>query len=85
MKHNLFLDINSKNDVIIKSSQGLRFLGVNIKKDNIDLNSRNWCRSLNNVNFENLSSYRGLVKNFSNYEKLKYFDYNFLNKINIII
>jgi RNA-directed DNA polymerase len=83
LKQNLFLNINPNNDIIIKARQGIKFLGVNITKDGVDLNNRNWQKSLENVNIQNLSSYRGLVKNFSNYEKLKYFDYNLLNKIDI--
>ncbi|MFA5644697.1 MAG: reverse transcriptase domain-containing protein [Patescibacteria group bacterium] len=83
LKQNLFLSINPNNDIIIKARQGVKFLGVIITKDRVDLNNRNWQKSLENVNIQNLSSYRGLVKNFFNYEKLKYFDYNLLSKIDI--
>jgi retron-type reverse transcriptase len=83
LREKLKLEINNKSDILIKAVEGINFLGVKIFQDRINLSNRNLNRSLNKINLQNLSSYRGLVKSFSTKDKINYFDYNVLAKIDL--
>lgn len=61
LSNNLRLEINARNDIIIKANRGLRFLGAVIQPYGRRLNRRNHRRLRKNLALNNLSSYRGLV------------------------
>ena len=71
----LDLEINSKNDVIVKARWGLHFLGVEIFSGGRRLNKRNWKRIFERCDLLNVSSYGGLVRQHSNLKKVKYFNW----------
>ncbi len=68
---NLLLEINSKNDIIIKASYGLKFLGVWIYPQGRKLNKRSWKRVRMRLEQKNISSYSGLVKKHSKEKFIK--------------
>jgi hypothetical protein len=57
----LRLEINDCNDIIIKTTQGLKFLGAMIYPWGRQLSKRNIRRLRNNLTLDNLPSYRGLT------------------------
>lgn len=61
LKVNLRLDINPKNDIMVKAKNGIHFLGVDIFPYGRRLRSRNVKQAMNNLTASNLSSYYGLV------------------------
>jgi len=61
-RQHLGLTINSKNDVIIKAKDGLKFLGVEIFPNSRRLKNRNIDRAMNRISPANASSYQGLAK-----------------------
>jgi RNA-directed DNA polymerase len=61
---NLKLVLNPKNDIIVKTNHGLRFLGAFITPEAINLNKRNRKRVIKKLNTSNASSYFGLVKKY---------------------
>ena len=61
----LNLNLNSKNDIILKVGHGLKFLGVMILPDGRNLNKRNRKRIKNRISFKNVGSYYGLVNKHS--------------------
>lgn len=82
LKEKLLLDINTKNDIIVKIKQGLKFLGVKIFPKGRKLNKRNWNRARAKLNIRNISSYSGLVKQHSKEKIIKEFNWTILEKIN---
>jgi RNA-directed DNA polymerase len=58
----LQLEINAKNDIIIKVKWGLKFLGVWIYPGGRKLNKRNKKRIRTRLEHKNIPSYSGLVK-----------------------
>lgn len=64
----LGLKINHKNDIIIKASQGVKFLGVIIYPQGRKLNKRNIKRIKDKSDLSNISSYVGLAR--ANHQKL---------------
>lgn len=75
MSNKLRLEINTHNDIIIKASRGVRFLGAVVQPYSRRLNKRNNRRLRRRVNLNNLSSYSGLI---SQYEKDKINEINWL-------
>jgi len=75
LMNELRLEMNPKNDKIIKAGHGLRFLGVVIKPDERNLNKRNRKRIQNRINYKNVGSYYGLVKNHTLSEFSHEFDW----------
>lgn len=65
LNDNLRLQLNPKNDIILKASHGLRFLGDMIRPDDRALNRRNCNRIRRRLSFANIGSYHGLVKQHS--------------------
>ncbi len=57
----LHLELNSKNDKIMKARHGLKFLGVIIWPTGRHLNKRSFSRISTRINQDNVSSYRGLL------------------------
>ena len=84
LQKKLGLEINNKNDIIIKTRWGLKFLGVWIYPKGRRLNKRNWCRIKAKLSYKNISSYSGLVKQHSKEKRLKEFNWQILEKLNEI-
>ena len=61
----LKLNLNPKNDKILKPVHGLKFLGVVISPEDRRLNKRNKKRIKNRISFKNVGSYYGLVNKHS--------------------
>lgn len=81
LKEKLRLEINYKNDVIVKAGQGLHFLGCRIFPGGRRLNNRNLARIKNRVNINNLASYGGLMRAHGSYKKIKEFYWEILEKM----
>ena len=81
LREKLRLEINAKNDIIVKIRWGLNFLGVEIFPGGRRLNKRNWNRARARVNAQNISSYSGLVKQHSKNKKIKEFNWIILEKL----
>jgi len=73
LENDLHLKINTKNDVIRKIKQGLKFLGVVIYPGGRKLNRRNEKRISRNLEINNISSYWGLVQKHGNIKGKKLF------------
>jgi len=82
LKERLHLEINAKNDIIIKANWGLKFLGVWIFLKGRKLNKRNWQRAKDKLNYKNISCYVGLVKQHSRKKRIKEFSWIILEKLN---
>jgi retron-type reverse transcriptase len=80
LKERLCLEINYKNDIIVKIRHGLKFLGVEIFLDGRRLKTRNWKRAQERLNFSNVSSYRGLIDKHSNLKRRQYYNWIILKK-----
>lgn len=65
------LQINPKNDIIIKPKQGLYFLGVDIFPFSRRLKKRNWKKVIENLDEKNFSSYLGFVKKHSSRKRIR--------------
>ncbi|MFA7278130.1 MAG: hypothetical protein WC101_04065 [Candidatus Gracilibacteria bacterium] len=61
LRDSLGLELNAKNDKIIKARHGLRFLGVIIWPRGRKLNTRSVGRIHTHLNEKNIASYRGLL------------------------
>lgn len=81
LKDELKLQVNPKNDKIIKTCHGLRFLGVKLWPSGRTLNKRNLSRARTRLNARNISSYSGLIKKHSNAKQIKQFDWLASEKI----
>ena len=60
----LRLEINRRNDIIIKADEGVKFLGVLITPERITLSPRNNRRWRRRLDLNNLASYSGLIRQF---------------------
>lgn len=78
----LKLQINAKNDIIIKAKRGLKFLGIWIYPKGRKLNDRNWRRAKEKLNYKNISSYSGLVKQHGKEKRIKELNWIILEKLN---
>lgn len=83
IERKLKLEINAKNDIIIKTRWGLKFLGVKIFPKGRKLNKRNWLRVKTRLNHRNFSSYSGLVKQHSKEKIIKEFNWIVLEKLDL--
>jgi len=77
----LKLEINKKNDIIVKAKRGLKFLGVWIFPFGRRLNKRNWSRARVLLNNANIASYSGLVKQHSKQKRIKEFNWVIIEKL----
>ena len=80
LRQNLMLKIKSKNDIIVKTKWGLKFLGVQIFPKGMRLNKKNWQKINIRLNHKNISSYSGLIKKYDK-KKLQYFNWQVMKKI----
>ncbi|OQA03273.1 MAG: Reverse transcriptase (RNA-dependent DNA polymerase) [bacterium ADurb.Bin400] len=71
----LKLSVNRKSDIIIKTKNGIHFLGVEIYPTGRRLKKRNWYRAITLLSPKNYSSYSGLVKQHGSEKKKKHFDW----------
>jgi len=75
LNDSLRLNLNPRNDKILKAGHGLKFLGVVIRPDGRNLNRRNMKRIKNRITLRNAGSYYGLVKKHSLSEFRHEFDW----------
>lgn len=75
LKNELKLDINPKSDKIIKSTYGLKYLGVKIWPYGRKLSKRNISRIETRLKINNIASYSGLIKKHGNKKSIKKFDW----------
>lgn len=75
LNQELKLQINAKNDKLIKTKDGLRFLGVILWPSGRTLNKRNFKRAHQRVKSNNVSSYSGMMKQHAKYKEVKYFNW----------
>lgn len=61
LQGNLRLTVNPKNDIFIKPTRGIKFLGVKIYPHGRKLLPKNWRRVNDKINLSNMASYRGLI------------------------
>ncbi len=78
---NLKLNINSRNDILLKVRRGVHFLGVNIFPRGRTLKTRNWNRIRKRLNLKNSASYLGLVKQHGNYKRIKELNWRIIAEI----
>lgn len=83
LRNELYLEINPKNDIIVKAKCGVRFLGVWIYSKGRKLMERNWRRALDRVNYKNAPSYSGLIKQHENKKRIKLFNWEVLRRLNL--
>ena len=69
----LKLDLNPKNDKILKVRHGLKFLGVVLWPNGRKLNKRSICRVQSRLCHKNVSSYYGLVSKHHNQKNINEF------------
>jgi RNA-directed DNA polymerase len=79
LKEKLRLEINERNDIIIKAKWGLKFLGTVIFPRGRKLTKRNLARTKEKLDFKNISSYSGLLKKYSNPKNIKKFNWIILD------
>jgi hypothetical protein len=75
LKNVLKLDINLKNDKILKPGHGLKFLGVVIWPGRRKLNNKNRSRLIRKLNNSNFSSYYGLISKNEKHKQMKRFNW----------
>ena len=72
INNELKLEINGKNDIIVKAKWGVKFLGAVIYPSGRSLNSRNRHRLWKRLNISNASSYHGLIRQFQSKQLAEY-------------
>ena len=77
----LKLNINPKSDKILKSKQGLKFLGVVIWPSGRRLSKRNEVRVQEKLTLTNVASYRGVVTQHTSDKKIREFSWITLEKL----
>ena len=82
LREKLWLEINTKNDIIVKAGCGLKFLGVEIFPKGRRLSKRNWNRARERLKLKNIPSYSGMVKQHSKEKRIKEFNWRILEKLN---
>jgi len=81
LNEKLYLSINYKNDILVKTKRGVHFIGVDIFPFGRRLKKRNWKKVINNLDEENFSSYLGLIKKHSNRKKIREINWRIYGKI----
>lgn len=74
----LHLTVNSKNDVIVKARQGIRFLGVDIFPTGRRLHQRTLHRALERMRYQNIPSYHGIIVEHQSEPFQKLYQWNIL-------
>ena len=81
LKNTLGLSVNPKSDKILKSTHGLKFLGIKFWSSGRTLNERSLFRAKNRLNQRNISSYSALISKHCGKRDLKYFNWLVYEKI----
>ena len=82
LKGQLMLDLNPKNDLVLKITDGLKFLGVVLYAPGCRLNDRSRKRVFERLNDRNAGSYWGMVKQYEKKKYLKRFQWELLDFLN---
>lgn len=77
----LKLTMHPKNDFIIKTKQGLKFLGVHLFPGGRRLNKKNTGRIVRKLTLKNAASYSGIIKKHSNEKEIKKFQWLLIDEI----
>lgn len=77
----LRLNLHSKNNLIVETKHGLRFLGVVLCPNGRRLSKRNQTRIKDRINSRNSGSYWGVISQHGTTETLKEFQWDLLNSI----
>jgi len=81
LKDKLSLELHAKNNYIVKTKHGLKFLGMVLSPNEKRINKRNYKKLKLNLNTINMSSYWGIVKKHSNAEIIQEFQWRLLEKM----
>lgn len=81
VENKLNLDLHAKNNLIVETRHGLKFLGVVLYPSGHKLSKRNQTRIKNRINLRNSGSYWGVVSKHGKSEKIKDFQWDLLNFI----
>ncbi|MBI3627028.1 group II intron reverse transcriptase domain-containing protein [Candidatus Uhrbacteria bacterium] len=81
LNRELGLEVNHKNDVILKPKQGLSFLGVEMFSTSRKLNEGTQSRIKNRLSLKNIPSYAGLVAANSNMATIREFNWSILEQL----
>ena len=81
LMNKLKLTMHPKNDFIIRTKQGLKFLGVQLFSKGRRLSKRNSSRITRKLNLKNIDSYSGIIRKHSNEKAIKKFQWSVLNEL----
>lgn len=81
LNNELKLQVNLKSDRIVKTGQGLKFLGMALWPSGRTLSRRNIVRTRERLKPENIPSYSGLIKKHGNLKQIKLFDWLVYEKL----
>ena len=79
--NSLKLQLSPKNDIILKTEQGLKFLGVVLFPYGRKLNRRNEKRVSERLTLRNAGSYLGVIKHHDGYKKSREFQWRITEKL----
>ncbi|MGE3341214.1 MAG: reverse transcriptase/maturase family protein [Candidatus Altimarinota bacterium] len=85
LEDRLTLQLHGKNDLILRTDDGLKFLGMVLYPPGRRLNSRNRKRVLERLNIRNAGSYLGMVNQFEKKKYLKRFRWRFVHLLGAVI
>lgn len=77
----LKLKLHAKNNLIVRTNHGLKFLGVILYPNGRKLSNRNQNRIRQRLNFRNSSSYWGIISHHSTTKKIKNFQWDLLKTL----
>ncbi len=77
----LKLDLHSRNNLVVETKHGLKFLGVVLYPSGRKLSKRNQIRIKDRANLRNSGSYWGIISQHGTAEKVKNFQWDLLNLI----
>lgn len=77
----LLLNLHSKNNLIVETKHGLKFLGVVLFSSGRTLSKRNQIRVKDRIDFRNSGGYWGVISKHGTTKKIKEFQWNLLNSI----
>ncbi len=83
LKNNLNLSINPKNNIIVKASDGLHFLGHIITSSNLVVDKHTTKAVLSKINARNIASYKSLKLDQPSKNQLDYLMLDDVDKIYI--
>lgn len=81
LKDKLNLDLHAKNNLIIRTKHGLKFLGLILFPNIRKMNRRNYRRLRSKLNLTNISSYWGIVEKHLGERAIQEFQWRLLEKI----